>query len=61
MGGENNKCDDKLEGGTDGEGDLKNRQPNSQSKDKNPLGEIKAGAMEQWKQQGSQCETAADR
>lgn len=42
VGGENNKCDDKLEGGTDGEGDLKNRQPNSQSKEKNPLGEIKA-------------------
>lgn len=32
--------------GTDGEGDLKNRQPTSQSKDKNPLGEIKAGAVE---------------
>lgn len=40
--------------GTDGERHLKKGQPFSQSKDKDPLVEIKVGAIRQWRQQGSQ-------
>lgn len=46
---------------TDEESDLKNGQPLSQSKDKEPLVDIKLGAIRQQKQQGSQWETVADR
>lgn len=46
--------------GANGEGDLKNRQLTNQSKDKEPLGEMKVGAVRQCRQQGSQYETVAD-
>lgn len=46
--------------GASGEGDLKNRQLTNESKDKEPLGEMKVGAGRQCRQQGSHYETVAD-
>lgn len=62
-GTENNECANKKAGGWElmGEGDLKNGQPTSRSKDKELLGEIKAGAIRRRRQQGSRYDTVGDR
>lgn len=47
--------------GTDEEVEVKSEQSTSQSKDKKLLGEIKAGAIRQWRQQRSWYKTVVDR